>query len=66
MNMVLSFEESVKGTKKVKTNLFRSFNMKGDQFVRLVVERNVNQELNQKNVELAQVKEQKLLNKECL
>ena len=66
MNMVLSFEESVKGTKKVKSYLFRSFSMRGDLFVQLVMERDVNQELNQKNVELVQVKEHKLLSKECL
>ena len=66
MNVVLSFEESVKGTKKVKNHLFRSLSIRRNVCVQLAMEKDVNQELNHKNVEVAQEKEHKLSNKECL
>ena len=60
MNMVLSFEESVMGTKKVSKNLCRSLNMRKNVFALLVMVKEASQELNRKNVEAVQELEHKL------
>ena len=60
MNMVLSFEESVMGTQKVHNFLLRRLNMRRNVFAQHAMAREANQELNHKNVEVAQEQELKL------
>ena len=66
MNMVLSFEESVKGTTKVKNILLRPSNMIENVFVQPVMARGAVQGLSLKSVELVQVLELRLSNRVCL
>ena len=65
MSVILTFDESVKGTTKVSMPLSRLSNINGNVYVQFVMEKDPGQELSLKNVDLVLEVECKPSDKEC-